>query len=238
IARGRYRRQQAEQQRQASANANVTKAATNTSLQDPADELRRAAKRLGVALIAPNGRANSWSFPQGVKRGRARDEFRYFNDLLSDVTSRFPIDPNKIVVSGFSIGASMTWNLACREPGKYAGYVPVAGTLWRPQPQRCRRPIGDLHHYHGTSDRIFPLEGRRVAGKRQGDIRDTFEILYRQDGCTRQVVRETRERGLRCKVHRTCGGKALRFCLHRGAHTVKASYLEDGFRRIARAKGW
>ncbi|MBV6632915.1 MAG: hypothetical protein KI792_07770 [Alphaproteobacteria bacterium] len=46
IARGRYRRQQAEQQRQASANANVTKAPSNTSLQDPADELRRAAKRL------------------------------------------------------------------------------------------------------------------------------------------------------------------------------------------------
>lgn len=199
---------------------------------------RRVAKKLGVALVAVNGRAHSWSFPQGVRRGRVRDEFRYFRQVIADVKTRFPVDDHKIVASGFSIGASMVWNLACRDPGNYAGYIPVAGTLWRPQPTKCSGRIGHLHHFHGTSDRIFPLKGRIVAGKRQGAIHDTFEIMYRQDKCTGKVIEETKARGLKCKRHKNCGGESLSFCLHGGAHTIKASFVEDGFRRIAAARGW
>lgn len=198
----------------------------------------RVAKKLGIALVAVNGRARSWSFPQGVKRGKMRDEFRYFREVVSDIKKRFPVDGNKIVASGFSIGASMTWNLACRDPSNYAGYITVAGTLWRPQPTRCGSVIGEIYHFHGTSDRIFPLSGRVVRGKRQGDIFDTFEIMYRQDRCTRKIVSETKRRGLNCKIHRNCAGETLSMCLHGGQHTIKASYLEQGFRQIIRARRW
>lgn len=199
---------------------------------------RRVAKKFGIALVAVNGRANSWSFPQGVRRGRPRDEFRYFRDVVQDIKTRFPIDGDKIVASGFSIGASMVWNLACRDPGNYTGYIPVAGTMWRPQPQSCNRSVGEIYHFHGTSDNIFPLKGRTVAGKRQGAIMDTFKIMYRQDRCTRKVVRETKNRGLKCKLHKNCSGETLSFCLHNGDHTIKAAHLEQGLRAIASARGW
>lgn len=199
---------------------------------------RRAAENLGVAFVAVNGRAGSWSFPNGVERGRVRDEFAYFSEVVDDIKKRLPVDGEKIVAAGFSIGASMVWNLACREPENYAGFIPVAGTMWRPQPEKCVKPVGEIYHFHGTQDRIFPLEGRFVEGKRQGAILDTFEIVYRQDACTRRAVAETKAEGAMCMLHRNCGGETVRLCLHGGAHSVKAAYLEEGFREIAKDRGW
>ena len=201
-------------------------------------DFQRMAKRLGIALIGADGIKKSWTFENGVQRGKPRDEFKYFRDVAADVSKRFNVDRSRIVMSGFSIGASMVWNLACRDRTSYAGFLPVAGTLWRPQPTRCNSPVGNIYHVHGTNDPTFPISGRRVQGKHQGDIRVTFENMRRQDSCTDKVVEEKKIRNLRCKLYRNCAGEPLRFCLHNGDHHVKAFYLEDGFREIARSKGW
>ncbi|MEP3672243.1 MAG: alpha/beta hydrolase-fold protein [Hyphomicrobiales bacterium] len=202
------------------------------------NKLRRVAKKLGVAFVAVNGRAGSWSFPNGVERGKVRNEFTYFREVVSDIKKRFPIDGQKIVAAGFSIGASMTWNLACRTPDDYAGYIPLSGTMWRPQPNKCVGPVGEIYHSHGTADRIFPLEGRVVRGKRQGAILDTFELMAKQDQCTRKVIRETKSRGVKCRYHRNCDGETLRLCLDGGTHEVDTAYLLSGFREIAKARGF
>lgn len=202
------------------------------------NRMRRVAKELGVALVAVNGRAGSWSFPNGVERGKVRNEFTYFREVVRDLKKRFPIDGQKIVAAGFSIGASMTWNLACRTPDDYAGFIPLSGTMWRPQPNKCVRPVGEIYHSHGSADRIFPLEGRVVRGKRQGAILDTFELMAKQDQCTRKVIRETKSRGVKCRYHRNCGGETLRLCLDGGTHEVDTAYLLSGFREIAKARGF
>ena len=199
---------------------------------------RNIAKELEVALVAVNGRANSWTFPNGVERGKTRNEFTYFSQVLKDIKSRFPIDQKKIVAAGFSIGASMTWYLACFEPQNYAGYITLSGTMWRPQPNKCVKPIGEIYHSHGALDRVFPLDGRVVRGKRQGAIMDTFDLMYEQDRCTAKIIRKTRSAGRICKYHQNCGGETLRLCLDNGAHDVDGFYLLDGFREIAKARGF
>lgn len=198
----------------------------------------RAAKRLGFVLVAVEGLAGQWTFKNGVDRGHRRNEFKYFSQVTAHVQRHFDVDPRKIVVAGFSIGASMTWYLACSHRKQFAGYIPVAGTLWRPQPKRCANKIGEVYHYHGTSDPTFPLAGRRVHNKWQGDSRDTFNNMYRQDPCSAKLVEELKFRGQRCKLHRNCDGEALQFCLNGSAHEVRALYLVDGYTRIAKARGW
>lgn len=198
----------------------------------------RAAKRLGFVLVAVEGLGGQWTFKNGVNRGHKRNEFKYFSEVSADLRRRFNVDPRKMVVAGFSIGASMTWYLACSHRQRFAGFIPVAGTLWRPQPKRCANKIGELYHYHGTSDRTFPLAGRRVHNKRQGDSRDTFNNMYKQDPCSAKLVQELKFRGQRCKLHRNCNGEALQFCLNGSGHDVRGFYLVDGYTRIAKARGW
>ncbi|MBA4783875.1 MAG: hypothetical protein H2045_11745 [Rhizobiales bacterium] len=202
-------------------------------------DYRRLADDLNVAFVAVNGLDHSWTFPGGVQRTTPpRDEFAYIGEVVSDIKNRFPVDPKKIILSGFSIGASMTWNIACRDPSPYAGFITVAGTFWRPLPEKCAQPIANLYHFHGTGDRTFPLSGRIVKGKHQGDTFETFKILYNQDICTRAVQKSFEFIGLRCMRHQTCEGKTVQLCLHDRTHIMRPFFLEAGFYQIAKALGW
>lgn len=123
-----------------------------------------------------------WSFrPEGPQN---RDELAYAREVLTDAEARFGIDRARVLATGFSIGASLVWYLACKEPGLAAGYAPLAGGFWRPHPQDCAGPI-DLLHTHGWQDRTVPLEGRPLRGGtiQQGDIFEGLALWRRVNGC-------------------------------------------------------
>lgn len=137
------------------------------------------AGRLGVALIAPDGAGRSWSFP-GSPAGH-RDELAFVGQVLDDVVARFPVDPGRLLASGFSQGGSMVWYLACRMPQRFAAFAPIAGAFWEPLPEGCEGPRPPLIHVHGTSDRTVPLAGRTLRqGSRQGDVFKSFAISHQE----------------------------------------------------------
>lgn len=198
---------------------------------DPA--LLAVARRLGVALIAPDGAGHSWSYPGSP--ARHRDEFAFIGQVLDDVTARFPVDPDRILASGFSQGGSMVWYLACRMPARFAAFAPIAGAFWEPLPERCDGPRPPLIHVHGTSDTTVPLAGRTLrSGARQGDVFRSFAILA-PGGCTAPWAETARSpsgvEDLTCRVASGCGGEArLELCLHAGGHGADPAWVERAWR--------
>lgn len=85
----------------------------------------------GYAVIAPNGlgregrRGGFWSFIPG--RPIRRDELAFTRQVLDDAVARFGLDRSRVLLTGFSIGGSLTWYLACQAPNEFAAYAPVAG---------------------------------------------------------------------------------------------------------------
>jgi len=195
--------------------------------------LAAVARRLGVALIAPDGLGQSWSFPGSPARNR--DEFAFVGEVLDDVARRFPVDPTRIMASGFSQGGSMAWYLACRMPTRFAAFAPVAGAFWEPLPESCASPRPPLIHVHGTSDGTVPLAGRALRnGIRQGDVFRSFAILAPR-ACTASWAdaarAETPAGELTCHVASGCGGPArLELCLHPGGHRVDPAWVERAWR--------
>ena len=191
--------------------------------------LAAVARRLGVALIAPDGLERSWSFPGSPARNR--DEFAFVAEVLDDVARRFPVDPARIMASGFSQGGSMVWYLACRMPTRFAAFAPVAGAFWEPLPESCAGPRPPLIHVHGTNDGTVPLAGRTLRnGIRQGDVFRSFAILAPK-ACTSSWAdaarAETPAGELTCHVASGCGGPArLELCLHSGGHMVDPAWVE------------
>ncbi len=59
----------------------------------------------------------------------AADALRTFLDAA---LARYPIDPAKVVVAGFSQGGMMAYELALREPGRFAGLAALSS--WFPPP--------------------------------------------------------------------------------------------------------
>ena len=195
--------------------------------------LLAVARRLGVALIAPDGAGHSWSYPGSP--ARYRDEFAFVGQVLDDVVARFPVDPRRVLASGFSQGGSMVWYLACRMPQRFSAFAPIAGAFWEPLPERCEGPRPPLIHVHGTSDKTVPLAGRVLrSGARQGDVFTSFAILA-PGGCTAAWAETARSaskaEGLACRTATGCTGEArLELCLHAGGHVADAAWVERAWR--------
>lgn len=198
------------------------------------------AQRLGVALIAADGMGRTWSYPGSP--GHNRDEFAYVGRVLDDVARRFPVDPSRIMASGFSQGGSMVWYLACRMPARFAGFAPIAGAFWEPLPRGCAGPRPNLIHVHGRSDTTVPLAGRSLrSGYRQGDVFKSLAILA-PEGCTASWAADSwateREApadppALTCRLASGCAGPArLELCLHTGGHIAAAAWVERAWRLI------
>ena len=151
----------------------------------------RAFTDRGYAVIAPSGlipegrNGGSWAFHPDRRGGR--DEVAFLTSVRDDAIARHDIDPDRIILSGFSIGGSMTAYLACAAPDTFAAYAPLGGNFWRPHPTECAGPVHMLHT-HGWTDGTVPLEGRVLRG---ADSRDVGAVIQGDVFHALSVWRET-----------------------------------------------
>ncbi len=194
----------------------------------------------GYAVIAPSGlrRPNTnfgpgWSFhPERKKR---RDELKFSKAVLKDASSKFNLDRERMLMTGFSIGGSLTWYLACQDPDVVKAFAPVAGAFWRPHPsaQDCAGPV-KLLHTHGWLDGTVPLEGRPIGpidNPRivQGDVFYGLQLMRQVNGCKRLKADKFDTSGqfwkrwwTKCKPD-----SALQFNLFKGGHRVPKGWAEE-----------
>ncbi|MEL6464116.1 MAG: PHB depolymerase family esterase [Pseudomonadota bacterium] len=194
--------------------------------------LRAVADEHGFALVAVKSLTDDWSIPGGPEEraDRGADDLAYINAVLADVTARFNIDPDRIVMSGASVGGMFTWYLACERPSAFAGFVPMSGTFWAPVPNRCKRPATSIVHFHGNNDRTVPLEGRIARGKQQGSVRAAFR-LYTRHGRFR-AQGQTQIEDMTCTTSRSRSGNILNFCLYPGRHAFRSANLGIAWRML------
>lgn len=199
--------------------------------------LMRQAAQKGLVVVAPQGLGKSWSFPGSPSQ--SRDEMAFVDALLADLETRHGLDPDRMLVTGFSLGGSMVWNIACYRGDKFAGYAPIAGAFWDPIPQKCPSPMPILLHVHGKNDQTVPLAGRAIANSRQGDV---FESLTRwriQGQCNDNTpTNSTDGRALSCQRWSNCGGGVIEICLHEGKHAIRTEWVMRAWDELVAIKGW
>jgi phospholipase/carboxylesterase len=95
---------------------------------------------------------------------RSADALR---ELLDDAVEKFPVDPEKIVIAGFSQGGVMAYALALSDPGRFAGLAALSS--WFPtqlaemlekKPEHEGFPVLVIH---GTRDSTLPVERARES---------------------------------------------------------------------------
>jgi len=190
----------------------------------------KALQDRGYAVIAPDGarRADgrrSWNFFPGWE---GRDETAFLQSVVDDAKERFDVDPERVVLAGFSAGGFMVNYLACETPDMFAAYAPVAGGFWRPQPSECNGPIR-LHHTHGWSDTVVPLEGRylRNGTFQQGDIYAGLEVWRDALGCETHAPSRVWSEDKDHVRQWSCGDDSeIRFTLHPGGHAIPQGWAD------------
>ena len=83
------------------------------------------------------------------------DNVRALNSMLDDAVKRFPIDTNRIYITGLSMGGIGAWYFAIKSPHRFAAIAPVAfrGDGWSPCPAYKIPAWG----FHGALDNVISL---------------------------------------------------------------------------------
>ena len=196
--------------------------------------MRNMAKDMGLALIAVKSLRDDWAIPNAPSdyNSDGSSEFAYFEAVLEDAEKRFGLDRDQVMMTGFSAGGMMVWELACNRPNLFAGFAPVAGTFWKEPPSSCAAPASVVH-IHGTTDRTVPLTGRAIGPTRQGNVFETLG-MYREFGGYGATA-EANVGKLACINERNAEGDILEFCTHPGGHSFSREYLRFAWQRLEAA---
>jgi polyhydroxybutyrate depolymerase len=126
-------------------------------------------------LKPQNFRTNPQAWNDGSGRFHAAieniDDVAFIGELIDKIAEEYAIDFERIFITGFSNGASMTFRLGAELSQKIAAIAPVAGTSWieNPNPQ----PAISVCYITGTTDTLNPINGGSpklaFGGKDQGE---------------------------------------------------------------------
>ena len=76
--------------------------------------------------------------------------------LLDDLTARYRIDPDRVYLTGLSMGGFGTWDLAIQNPNRFAAIAPICGGG---NAYRASRIKGvPVWVFHGGKDPVVPLK--------------------------------------------------------------------------------
>lgn len=194
--------------------------------------LRRMVSDMGLALIAVKSSQDDWVLPNSPRRSDVdgSEEFTYIDAVIADASTRFAVNTGRMMMTGFSAGGMMTWNMACHRPEMFAGFAPISGTFWLTPPDTCAGPVANVIHIHGDADPTVPLAGRAIADTHQGDVMESLE-MYANYGGFGPASLSTPPR-LTCQDRRNTKGDILDFCMFEGGHSFRSEYVKFAWQRL------
>jgi polyhydroxybutyrate depolymerase len=160
-------------------------------------------KSEGAAIfVYPDGlAAGGWDVTSGSA------DFQLFEELVSSLSSRYCIDPNRIFSTGHSTGAVMTNSLGCTYGDVLRAIAPASGTPPGTGGRAsCTGKVAALIA-HGENDPLVPFA--------QGQA--TRDFWLAQNGCTTQTAAWTPEPA--CVAYQGCQSDLpVVWCVHDGGH--------------------
>jgi predicted peptidase len=79
------------------------------------------------------------------------------NALLDEVIGQLPVDPDRMYLTGLSMGGYGTWALATEYPDRFAAIAPVCGA--GDVDRVCALKNVPVWAFHGAKDNVVPLKG-------------------------------------------------------------------------------
>jgi len=102
------------------------------------------AKKLQFIVVSPQSPGMGWQV-EGL------------NLLLSDVLAKYKCDPDRVYLTGLSMGGGGTWNLATAHADRFAAIVPICGAGGDPK-QAAKLKDLPVWAFHGGKDPTVPLK--------------------------------------------------------------------------------
>lgn len=176
----------------------------------------------GALVVVPAMEGRYWNL-RSTTFG-TRDELAFHAQIRDELSERFGVD--RFYVAGFSLGASMSWDITCQQSESYSGIYTMSGHLWAPLSTCDGQPLTQVHR-HGTADAIFPIGGTLWHDHLQGDLYESWELLVDRGACQQQSDDEAG-----CQVWSCDGEQELVRCIGDQRHQRPEGWAEDAVKRL------
>ena len=117
-------------------------------------------------LLAPQCREDerwvdiSWADKKSTPQGPPTTDMLAVIAALNAVITAEPVDPGRIYLTGLSMGGYGSWDLAARQPERFAALLPICGGGDEATaPRLAKLPIWC---FHGDADKVVPVERSRT----------------------------------------------------------------------------
>lgn len=141
----------------------------------------RLADEEGFIVVAPEARGMVTSWDVRTPSGRPGSDVDFIDAVLADVREQACLDDERTHVAGFSNGAVMAMNLACRPSSPFASYAAVAGPWFD---ESCRdAPATSMLSFHGTQDEVVGYSGAKTVIGTLPPVRQTMQDWAEVSGC-------------------------------------------------------
>lgn len=87
------------------------------------------------------------------------DDVHFIGTLMDTIQTNYAINPNRVYVCGFSMGAFMTNRLAIEYSDRFTAFATVSGTIGFGLTDYTPNADVRIAHFHGTADGTVPYAG-------------------------------------------------------------------------------
>ncbi|WP_245872807.1 alpha/beta hydrolase [Deinococcus planocerae] len=147
-----------------------------------------AAEARGLLLLAPDSRGGTWD----VILGGYGPDVAFIDRALAHIFARYPVDPARVVLDGFSDGASYALSLGLGNGDLFTHLMAFAPGFMAPAAQ-----VGAPRIFvaHGDGDRVLPIDrcSRVIVPQLRGA---GYDVTYREFHGGHTVPREVVEEAL------------------------------------------
>ena len=103
------------------------------------------------------------------------NELETVNDLIEKTIKKYPIDRNRIYITGLSMGGIGTWYMLMKYPKLFAAAVPMSG-VGDPK-MACEISHIPIWNFHGDFDTAVPVNGSRMMIEALDKCRDEVLLI-------------------------------------------------------------
>jgi polyhydroxybutyrate depolymerase len=109
--------------------------------------------------------AGKWQIGCCTAQLRGTGDLHFLSNLINDLVATEHIDRTRVYVVGFSLGAAMTYRVACEMSSQVAGIASVSGFEYLSKPCNPTQHVS-VYELHGTTD----YYGGSCGGQTQTDV--------------------------------------------------------------------
>ncbi|MCP6760272.1 MAG: dienelactone hydrolase family protein [Fischerella sp. CENA71] len=104
--------------------------------------------------------------------------------LLDELIASQPIDPSRVILSGFSLGTAGAWHIAASHPGRFAGLVAVSGRVPKTLEETQLAALKEIpiQIFQGGKDEKLPIEDTEQIVATLRGVGGTVDFTVLPDG--------------------------------------------------------